>query len=949
MRKAPCYSSGGKIKGDPKNPTKTTIDRSKYTKQLSAPIEGTGTNVVGENQDNFSPEVLKNMGYEYVSGTMAGKDIVYKKGDNYHLYNEQPNAAQNKYGLINIGNPYAVQTTATPPPTTTQAGTTQPAPIARPIDPNKKPLDFSNPNLIYDPNTGGYKNNVTGAMIQPIVEQYKNGGKVKPLSKYYAAGGSIGYNEKFQAANQYTPEQNPVQDPNQNQKSGNGKQLMNQAGTALGAYGTGYFGSQQDENKGEDFRNKAFAGIGQTGPIGGVIAGGAALGDNIGKPIKARSELTDSEGNLVDEKAARRNALIGGLFSPSKALATRNSYEGGWTDVTGKKYTEHLENQAKEEIAKQQAEAAERNRILNEGRTSEAILARDLGELNYDDGYLKTKKDARREVAAKGAALNSFADGGVITGPGTTKSDSIPAKIKPGSHIIPAENAPIAKEILRKVLGKDISGAANLNQTKGTPVMVSKEEVIVTKPDKEKLESVGIDLNQLSPDSDNNDIDSFAKGGGVDPKEELSKLRSKKSASVQKRKDESQAEKQANKRYSSAKEIVDATRDFNNLNKQIEELNKQYAEIQERETNTDKRLIGESDMRIDEQKEAVLNRLSEVMGRRDQIQTNLGGRPGTNVPKSTASEQGINYMTGKNITPSVTQIEDTAQKTTTPSKATGKSSARTQNKPLQTTSAERSVLAPDYLQPVTAGVSTTNPDDLQLRTSTPSATEQNFINTINNQTNKPAPKAGNKFDYSNILGNAINYGIPALQTGIGLRNLKQAGDRPIDSLSTDYLQALNKEKQNVLKAEKMAEYGFSPEERSLLDMQNQNLTNAGRYNARNLTGGGAANALGAERAVLNDAFGRNLMTAVNDRNLQLQKQQMAMDRQENLNSLVQDKQNRLRQYFGDSLSGWNQNQAAGSQLVGAGIQNLIGADRYRQEREALEKRQRLSDNWLTGI
>src|SRR5690606_31630638 len=50
------------------------------------------------------------------------------------------------------------------------------------IDPNRKPLDFSNPSLTYDPNTGVYRDNMTGKIIEPIIEQYKKGGKVQKLA-----------------------------------------------------------------------------------------------------------------------------------------------------------------------------------------------------------------------------------------------------------------------------------------------------------------------------------------------------------------------------------------------------------------------------------------------------------------------------------------------------------------------------------------------------------------------------------------------------------------------------------------------------------------------------------------------------------------------------------------------------------------------------------------------
>lgn len=82
--KAPKYKTGGGILGDPKNPAKTTIDFSKYKTQLSKPIEGTGTNVVSDNPSGLTPEALKGMGYNYISGSIGNKDAVYEKNGNYH-------------------------------------------------------------------------------------------------------------------------------------------------------------------------------------------------------------------------------------------------------------------------------------------------------------------------------------------------------------------------------------------------------------------------------------------------------------------------------------------------------------------------------------------------------------------------------------------------------------------------------------------------------------------------------------------------------------------------------------------------------------------------------------------------------------------------------------------------------------------------------------------------
>ena len=73
------------------------------------------------------------------------------------------------------------------------------------------------------------------------------------------------------------------------------------------------------------------------------------------KPIKTDLEKTDSSGNLVNESGARTGAIIGSFLDPVQAISTRASYDGGWTDITGKGYTAQLEKEAKDRISAEKA------------------------------------------------------------------------------------------------------------------------------------------------------------------------------------------------------------------------------------------------------------------------------------------------------------------------------------------------------------------------------------------------------------------------------------------------------------------------------------------------------------------------------------------------------------------------------------------------------------------
>lgn len=189
----------------------------------------------------------------------------------------------------------------------------------------------------------------------------------------------------------------------------------------------------------------------------------------------------------------------------------------------------------------------------------------------------------------------------------------------------------------------------------------------------------------------------------------------------------------------------------------------------------------------------------------------------------------------------------------------------------------------------------------------------------------------------NKLGNVAEYAIPMLQAGYGLSQLKKLGKRPVGELDKDYLASISKAQSNVELANAQAKYGFTPEEQTLLNNQRAEATSAGRYAARNLSGGSAANAFNMERSLINQSTGMGLKAAVENRNLMLQKQGIAQDKQAYLDAMIANKASMSRQLFGDKMNAWQQNQQAGSGLLAAGLNNMIGAKRYNDELAALKE------------
>jgi hypothetical protein len=172
-----------------------------------------------------------------------------------------------------------------------------------------------------------------------------------------------------------------------------------------------------------------------------------------------------------------------------------------------------------------------------------------------------------------------------------------------------------------------------------------------------------------------------------------------------------------------------------------------------------------------------------------------------------------------------------------------------------------------------------------------------------------------------LLGNAAqsigNYAIPFQQYKMGQKFLAETGKRPVDKIDPDFQNA-------VTKAQANAQFGYTPQEQSLLDQQNVNALRAGQNAAKNFSGGSAANAYNLTRDAANQYVGRGLKNLIGGKQLQMEKQQVA-------NDMIQNKSEMNRRLFNDSMNAWNANQQAGQSLVGMGLQNLIGANRLNKE------------------
>lgn len=1010
MRKVPSYKGGGRIKGEPEKPKVNTIDRSKYTKILSNPAPG-NDDFTAQSPDAFTPDVLGANGFKYHSGTMGGKDIAYEKNGNVYLYNENPSAG-NKFRLTNIGNPSA----DAEPVNNNLSINTSSSNVAPTIDPNHKPLNLSNPNLSFDPNTNTYKNPVTGSTINPIVEQYNKGGKVRKAPKGYANAGTVRPNPDEGTTNSYVDaiaklnKQNSAKQEKSNSNAKLGAATSAAGGVAMTLGNQMYTPPQDITTDAKTLQNNQTlnSGIDNTlassTPWYGLAKGASDIG---------RSQLKkDKYGNVV----GGTNQAADEMFTPShKSYIDAYQREGvggvakdfllggqatrAFSDITGNgnkttgffgALNKFNGNTAIHRKAADNVSALQKGELDAQNAIDEEAKRRQAFEQN---GRLLQSQVSRDDMVSNNVG---FANGGKVKGAGTGKSDSINARVMPGSFVVPAKNAPIIEEIKEKVLRK-APKKANLNQKGGTEIRISNGEHLLSPEEKSEIESYGYNVDALAPDSDDNvnlknggltsekakimlkdnqangkplttaqkkyfgwvaggskadgGVVGYDKGGKVKTQSEREKIKAEEDALIKAKETRDNQNKSLGinshtlKRQDYAsKRLIEADKNLKSLEKEYKDYNKRISTA--RSVTNDKATLDKFDNQTRIDKKALLDKIDKANQDREsanQEYKQANFKSTSSADKNVSSTNGLNYMGGSNRNTYAPQ-NDTSVTDFTPTNtiSTGKR-APSRKASTASVSADNLSEIPTSAIPYSAAEESLygdrTPAEIARMNQVPvlnADTKTNNVtpagNDVANPNVSPTDNVNNKknrFDYSNVLGNAINYGIPLAQTAIGLKQLKAAGNRPVDQLDPDYLNSLNQTRAGVTQANDQAKYGFTGAELTALNNQNNNLTNAGRYAARNFSGGSSGNALNMERSVINDSFGRALNTKVSDNALKMDKQQEAFNRQNILNSQIQDKQDRLRTYFSDNLDAWHQKTQSAAGLINSGLSNAL--DSYRAD------------------
>ena len=501
----------------------------------------------------------------------------------------------------------------------------------------------------------------------------------------------------------------------------------------------------------------------------------------------------------------------------------------------------------------------------------------------------RIKSEAAISEAMRKRNAGEFAGGGLIKGKGGPKDDAIDAKVKAGSFVVPAENVDKAKEIKKLIMKHAPSlKKANLNQKGGTQVKLSNGEMLISPKEVEKIEDkLGEKVwDKLAPNAAK--AEDLSEGemeemelahGGLTPEKARIMLHD---GTV------------------NGKKITDKQRRYFGW---VSNGKKDGGEVKRYRTGGKVDATGKPvrDASTNETPQEFTSRLKVWDKNKTVTETKKVTPQGT----TTTTKVKTAPKTGKTkFEPRISADEETiVPGQTVDTKYLG-----------DPTKAEGSMKGVYNLPDNTLG--TTGATDTPVNTS-------NGIKSFSG--------AGSGLG----LSNAINYGVPAMQVGMGLKGLNEAGKRPVDKIDTAYNESVNR-------AINDSKYGMSPEEKFALKQRDQGLLNQGTFAARNYSGGNAASALANTRSAINDSYGRGLETTIRDKALQQQKKQYA-------DQLVADRQEKSRRLFGDTMNAWKENQEANSLLVGAGIQNLVGASRYSAEQAAQKKINETRNSYLNSF
>jgi hypothetical protein len=795
------------------------------------------------------------------------------------------------------------------------------------------------------------------------------------------------------------------------------------AGKAGGAYGSAYFASAGADNEGEAARNMGFQAASQMGPIGGIVAGVTAVGDQVGKPIRERSQkINPLTGELEDEQKAKRNAAIGITLDPSKRL----TYKGGLTDVTGDAYIKSMEEKAKSQLA----QVKEANTVSMQ---QQALAAREAGEENpaYYTPYQMSNVrfdnkqnlyfadgstfDKNMPTFKNGGLVNKvkgYSNGGQVKGEGGPKDDLEIATIEEDSFIVPAENAKLAQGLRAKLLQTPPKKEANLNQKGGIKVKLSNGEHVFTPEEKQELLRRGVNVDLLAPKAENKvekeyvkfpkivgmkdggeltsnkartilrdgavrgnpltdkqkrffgaiaggaEVKGYAKGGDVvNPKLEKSKIaleealvkkleaeKSRKATDAEKARVKEEVKKSLiEDRKSKELKLAQELKDANTKLKALEKAYTDYSEAKSKPmTETEKKIglqIEKDPAKIRSDKKKILDDIEKAQKEALSIKKNYDFVRDDNnyidgyLPKSSVKAPKIDT---KKVTPDAPAKTDVKAVTPTEATTTKPNVKAGSSKPSSALPSTIKFTPPEVVERVEDEVIVpTQPDQKTLAKEKQDAATAEALNKSLpqdiNQINTGGDGAGKKKGILDRIPTDVDptLFLGPMQTYLGSKMLR-GEKRPVfkPELDPRYNAA-------VERAQQEAKFGLTPEQRFLAEQNIENIKRDALAQGVNLSGGSGVQAYNLNRSALNDAWKNKLGLKQADLDARINKQRYA-------DQMVADRANIVRgdrrQAFEDAMMGFQQRQKSGSELLGAGLSNMIGS--YRFNKDLQEQRRR---------
>lgn len=652
--------------------------------------------------------------------------------------------------------------------------------------------------------------------------------------------------------------------------------------------------------------------------IGGDVAGGALRGAGTGATIGANPALMAATGGTSVLIGAGAGAIIGGvsggvagkknrdarikqgayeqsqtaLANQYNPYATNQSYKTTNTNKNDYKTTFGIQGLKMGGLVEKCANGGKvgKYEISDSGQIKRSAyndaVYRELNKGNKDLSNHQIFREnqkingSRYEMKAYRKAVDgeqSLSDGGKIVGKGTETSDSINASIVKDSFIVPTENSGLAKKIRENVLGQNPNKKASLKQVGGTKVKLSNGEQVFTPEEVEQLESEGIDISKLAPNAKEEYTSRFADGGPI------------------------KGDKIGDATYDGQK-WVDSdgnTLSQNYITKIQESENAKQQGYNKQRVKTFQRQYDYIKNDPSRKKEAselksTIDKLSGIKVN-DQVSVKSGadlisvyGNTSSNLAKNIAKPIDVGNMSKASrisLYPENNNIISKDVNSVNPSALADISGIKELYKP---TKEDQS----GYLQ---------NKYNIDKKVA------DDFVNGVK-------PKDQNKSDNFD-LGSILGVGQSAL--GVGML-LNSSNKRPVYETTPEF-------KSQLSRTIGASQYGYSPEQRALLNndiIENRNSALANVYNS---AGGNGSVALGNARAVFNDTYNNRLKTASDDESLRISKLSAA-NNMANVNEQIN------RQKFGDNMQKFQQNQQAGSALLSSGLENILGASRYQNSK-----------------